>query len=132
MFNDTVTVYNKYVENGAEKWQRVVLKGVYWNAVRGALMRKTGASSTDSVVVIIPKSIDSAKSYAPQKEFAALTDKSGRWTLSPGDTVVKGNQLHEIERSTSELSALDDVMIVTSADYKDFGGNMAHWEVSGK
>lgn len=35
MFPDAVTLYNKYVEENAEKWKRTVLTGVYWNDIEG-------------------------------------------------------------------------------------------------
>lgn len=57
MMNDTITVYNKYLASNVERWKRTVLSGVYWNAVHGAVLRKTGAASADSVVVIVPRSL---------------------------------------------------------------------------
>jgi len=133
MFPHTVTVYNKHREDGEEKWQRTVLYGVFWNAISGAVMRRTGATSTDSVQIIIPMAIKASRNeYRPPKEWAALTDKTGYWTLQPGDVVVKGALDVEIDRSTKELQGYDDVLTITSVDTKGFGSGMDHWEVSGK
>ena len=128
MFPHVVTVYNKYKDGTVEKWQRTVLKGVFWNSIKGAVVRKTGVTSADSLQLIIPK----RNGYLPPKEWLALTDKTGHWTLQSGDTVVKGNITYDIERSTKELEQFDDVRLITSVDYHDCGGDMAHWEVSAK
>lgn len=125
MFPDTITLYNRYVDGGMEKWQRTVLTGVYWNAVKGAVLRRTGAESADSVVILIPK----RTGY--QKPIAWQSERKG-WTLQPGDTVVKGEITVEISRSISKELNMDDVLTITNVDDKDFGGGMAHWEVSGR
>lgn len=130
MLNDVITIYNKYVDIGIEKWQRTVLQGVFWNAIKGAVTRKTGVQNVDSVQIIIPKSARAG--YFSPKAWAALADKTGAWTLQPGDTIVKGALDVEITKSPKELQAYDDVLTITSVDAKTFGGDMAHWEVSGR
>lgn len=135
MFNDTITIYNKYKgADGAEKWQRTVLFGVFWNAIKGAIMRRTGVASADSVQLIIPHStaVSCDRRYKPPKEWAGLADKSRYWTLQSGDTVIKGSIEYDVVRSSKELLDFDDVLTITSVDTKAFGGDMAHWEVSGK
>lgn len=133
MFNDTVTLYNKYTDNGAEKWKRTVLRGVFWSSVEGAVMRKTGAASADSVVIVIPRRIAQGAGYYKPKAWEARADKSASWTLRAGDTVVKGELDLDIMRSAAkELSGYDDVLTITTVDDKDYGSRMAHWEVSGK
>jgi hypothetical protein len=132
MFNDTITVYNKYVEQGTEKWKRVVLRGVFWSAARGAVLRRTGADSADSVVILIPRSVRSDGVFVTPMKWAAMSEKVRSWTLHEGDTVVKGAVSVEISRSAAkELSGLDDVYTITVVDDKDFGG-LPHWEVSAK
>ena len=129
MMNDTVTIYNKYMASNVERWKRTVLSGVYWNAVHGSVLRKTGAASADSVVVIVPRSLPG---YTKPKAWNALPDKSGSWTIQAGDTIVKGCITPEIARSAAkELSGYDDVLTVTTVDNKDFG-RLAHLEVSGR
>ena len=73
MMNDTITVYNKYLASNVERWKRTVLSGVYWNAVNGAVLRKTGAASADSVVVIVPRSLPA---YVKPNAWKALPAKS--------------------------------------------------------
>jgi hypothetical protein len=133
MFPHTITVYNKYVDDGAEKWQRTILTGVFFDGVKGAVMRKTGVASADSLQIIIPMSVQASRAaYAPSKAWTTLTDKTGSWTLQNGDTVVYGALDYEIIKSSKELQNYDDVFIITGVDTKQFGADMAHWEVSAK
>lgn len=133
MLSDTMTIYNKYVESGAEKWKRTVLRGVYWNANKGAVLRKTGAASADSVTILIPRRIAPGRDYRKPVTWEAQASKGSTWTLKAGDTVVKGCVSVEIKRSIDkELAGYDDVLTIANVDDKDFGGDMAHWEVTGK
>lgn len=130
MMNDTVTIYNKCVQAGAEKWQRTVLKGVFWDSVEGAVLRRTGAASADSVVVVIPRTLPG---YLKPKAWDALMDRRGHWTVRPGDILVRGQVGIEIVRSAAkELEHLDDVRTVTTVDDLGLRSGMAHLEVSGK
>jgi hypothetical protein len=134
MFPHTVTVYNKYTDAaGTEKWQRTILTGVFWDATKGAVTRRTGVSSADLVQLIIPFVVAASRpSYKSPKEWTGLSTKTGYWTLQPGDTVIKGAITQEVTRSTKELAGYDDLLTITSVDPKAFGSGMDNWEVSGR
>lgn len=132
MFKHTVTVYNRYLDGDTERWQRTVLRGAFWDSVKGRTLRLRGASATDGLMLIVPFSVDCEGTYCKPKEFAALADKTGKWTLSGGDTVVLGDTGYEVDRSAKELQKFDDRLTITQVDTRDYGGGMAHWEVSGK
>ena len=133
MFPHTITVYNIYRNaNGVEQFQRTVLRGVYWNAIKGATMRKTGIQSADGFVVIIPKGAESSRSYVGPVAFSGLADKSEFYTLQNGDYLVKGDTGYDIQKSPKELSRFDDVCRATAVDAKLFGSGLDHWEVTGK
>lgn len=129
MFPHTVTVYNKYLDSGIEKWQRTVLKGVFWDSSKGAVVRKTGVTSADGLRLIIPMTV---KGYMKPKEWAALPDKTGFWTLQSGDTVILGDIAREVVKSSKELQQFDDVMVISNVDTRKYGSDMDHWEVTGK
>lgn len=131
MFPHTVTIYNKYVENRVEKWQRTVLKGVYWNCIKGVVTRKTGVTSADSLQLIIPCNIRANRSFKTSKEWQKLPDKSKFWTLQSGDTVVLGEITQEVVKTSSELD-FDNCLRITSVDSHNYGSPMAHWEVGAK
>lgn len=127
MFPDTVTLYNKYMEDNTEKWKRTELEGVYWNDIEGTVLRKTGAASSSNATVIIPLSI---RGYQKPKEWRKY--RSG-WTLQPGDYICRGQINIPISRSAAkELSGFDDVRSIVSVDCKRFGSGMDHLEVAAK
>ncbi len=132
MFNDTCTVYNKYIDGKIEKWQRTVLNGVFWDEVRGSNFRKTGVENADSVFILVPKFVGVDKQFLPSQEWQSLEDKTGSWTLQPGDTIIKGGITYEIIKSSKELEQFDECYKITKVDGKLFNSSMAHWEVGAK
>lgn len=130
MFPHTVTVYNKYKDGTTERWQRTVVSGVLWDAIKGAVTRKTGVTSADSLRLMIPMAARSG--YKAPKEWAGLPDKSGSWTLQAGDMVVLGTLEYEVVKSSAELRELDHALTITSVDSKAFGSGMDYWEVAAK
>lgn len=135
MFQDYCTIYNHYTDpqTKLDQYQRTVLRGVFWDSAKGANIRKSGMESADSVTLIIPKRVRATGQYMKPKEWQRLADKTGYWTLQPGDRIVKGIVETEIEKVSSELDKqYDDVLTITNVDEKQYGGNMAHWEVGGK
>lgn len=130
MFPHTITLYNKYKDGTVEKWQRTTLIGVYWNAVKGSVSRKTGTSSADSLQLIIPMMV---LGYKSPKEWAKLENKQGYWTLESGDMVVLGNITQEVTKTSAELKqSLDNCLTISSVDTRNIGAGMAHWEVGAK
>ncbi|MDD4390592.1 MAG: hypothetical protein PHW03_07300 [Eubacteriales bacterium] len=93
------------------------------------MVRKTGVTSADGLMLIIPMTI---KGYKKPKEWTALPDKTGHWTLESGDTVILGDITYEIVKSSKELQQFDDVLVISNVDTHSFGGRMAHFEVIGK
>ncbi len=132
MFNDTCTVYNKYIDGKIEKWQWTVLTGVFWDEVRGSNFRKTGVENADSVFILIPKFVKADKQFLPSQEWQSLEDKTGSWTLQPGDTIIKGSVAYEVVKSSKELEQFDSCHKITKVDSKLFNSSMAHWEVGAK
>jgi len=133
MFPHTCTIYNKYREGREDKWQRTVIEGILWDNVRGINARSGAVDNDDSAVIIIP-SRDRTR-YKSPKEFAALPDKTGKWTVNAGDIIVFGeidfvfddeNRLADLERQ------YDDVLTITKVDRKIFGTPLDHWEVGAK
>lgn len=134
MFKDICTIYNKYIdqETKSEKWQRTVLKGIFWDSSKGAAVRKTGISSADGLQLIIPYNAQCDREYMNPKEWATLQYKSKNWTIQSGDTIIKWNIPYEVIKSSKELQSFDDVLSVISVDNRGYGGDMSHWEVMGK
>lgn len=130
MFNDAVTIYNSYKEEGKECWQRHVVHGVNWTDIQGAVARKTGVTSANTLSLLIPAK--AMVGYVKPQAFAALEDKSGKWTVAPKDIVVLGAVDVEVARTPGkDLAGEDGVRVVTAVD-SYLHGPLAHLEVSGK
>lgn len=148
MFPHTVTVYNveelESPENGfAPRLVNhiTVLRGVLLEASKGTNVNKSGLEGADAVTLYIPFSTPAVdgitgaeKRYVGPVEFWRADDKNGIWTLSTGRNCVfvKGEAVHPDWTVQTIEVAYDDVYDVTKVDVKDFGGEMAHFEVGGK
>ena len=133
MFPHTCTIYNKYRENREDKWHRTVIHGVLWDNVRGINARSGAVDNDDSAVIIIPSR--DRTGYKTPKEFAALTDKTGKWTVNAGDIIVFGNIdfVFDDEHRLADLERQhDDVLTITKVDRKIFGTPLDHWELGAK
>ena len=127
MFTDTGTIYNRYTENGQERWKRHVLNGVNWTDTVGSTVRKTGVVPAPSTILIIPKAM--LVDYVLPVEFSALEDKSGKWTIAPKDTIALGTVEVEISTTPSKnLAGVEKVRQVLNVDGL-LHGRLAHLEV---
>lgn len=133
--NADITIYNRYFdkETRLDKYQRIVLKGVFWDEVKAVNRIQSGLEDADKVTIIIPFSAITDKKYVPPKAFDKLPDKTGYFTLQEGDRVVKGAIDFEITGKVSDLDKEYEAFTIISVDTKDFGSlHMRHWEVGAK
>ena len=142
--NSDVTLYNRYLSSGAEKYQRTVITGVAWENRKAANVLASGGNiASDQVAVYIPLARGAA--YVAPKAWLALSSKTGYWTLNVGDVIVRGAVTDEIHEAVvgppavaafrlSDLKAkYDDVLAITSVDAMDMGSpSMQHWQVGAK
>ena len=143
----TVTIYNVVHDVDTSTMEDTtelhctVLKGVFFDASKGANVRQSGLEGADAVNLYIPFSVEATdgttgkdKVYCEPQAFRQLADKSGAWTLSvKGDGTetffVKGEYITENEK---QARLHDDSYNVTKIDAKDFGSiDMRHWQVGG-
>lgn len=140
--NTGCTIFNKYVVSGAEHYQRTVLVAVAWENRKASNVLRSGLLAADSAVVYIPFSLGA--NHLDPHAWAALTTKTGKWTLAVGDVIVKGLVTDEIHDAVvgppaipaftmTNLKALyDDVVTIKSVDVFDMGSaSLQHWKVSG-
>ena len=146
MFPHVVTLYNVSVEEDPATFETIsvnyitVLEGVLLDAVKAVNVNRSGLEGADSVMLYIPQNVKAVdgvtgkpKMHIGPVEFWKADDKSGLWTLKPGQDCffIKGRAVHP-DWSVQKLeAAYDDVYDVTKVDFKDFGGDMSPWEVGG-
>lgn len=147
MFPHVVTLYNADTEERPETGFEptlvnhiTILRGVLLDAVKAKNVNESGLVGADSVTLYIPRNVEAMdgvtgepKEYIGPVEFWRLNDKTGYWTLSIGQNTffVKGEAVHSDWTSQKIDATYDDVYDVTKVDFKDFGGDMSHWEVGG-
>nr|DAO89015.1 MAG TPA: hypothetical protein [Caudoviricetes sp.] len=146
MFPHVVTVYNTYVETDPSTLEETtanhitVLRGVLLDASKGSNVTKSGLEKADAVNLYIPFSVEAVdgvtgiqRKYVGPVEFWKADDKSDLWTLSVArdSFFIKGEAIHPDWTVQTIEAAYDGVYDITKVDEKDFGGEMAHWEVGG-
>lgn len=144
MFPHTVTLYNTETVRNPDYSESIenhitILRGVLLDASKAVNVRTSGIEGADAVNLYVPFGVDAtdgvtgdAKQYIGPVEFWKLPDKTGYWTLQPGNHVffVKGVAV-EHDKSNEFISMkYDGVYNVTKVDEKDFG-RLQHWEVGG-
>ena len=141
--NCDITIYNKYISSGADKYQLTVIPLVEWENRKAANTLATGGNiNADSATIFIPFARDA--NYVKPKAWQALSSKTGKWTLQKGDFIVKGvvsDTIHDAVVSPASAAfnisdlkkKYDDVLEISSVDTMDFGSlSLQHWKVSAK
>lgn len=147
MFPHVVTLYNSDTEELPETGFEpvlvnhiTILRGVLLDAVKAQNVNESGLVGADSVTLYIPIDVEAVdgitgepKQYKGHIEFWRMDDKTGYWTLSTGQNTffVKGEAVHPDWTAQKIDATYDDVYDVNTVDFKDFGGEMSHFEVGG-
>lgn len=146
MFPHVVTLYNVVTEEDPSTFDETtvnhitILRGVLLDAVKAKNVNESGLVGADAVNLYIPIDVEAVdgvtgepKQYKGPVEFWRAEDKTGLWTLSTGENTffVKGEAVHPDWSAQKIDAAYDDVYNVNTVDFKDFGGDMSHWEVGG-
>jgi len=132
--NCDITIYNKYIDNRVEKWQRSEILEVGWE-LTDAVSALRWNLAANIAVIFIPFD-RKLTGYVSPKTWQALADKSDRWTLQQGDVIVKGIVTDEIDSDftiTDLRAANDNVVVIASVDAMDYGSPaVQHFEVGCK
>ena len=126
--NSDITIYNKYIENRVEKYQRFEVPAVVWQAT-SAISRAKEQVAANSALIMIPFALGT--DYITPKNWQWEDKPSSHWTLQEGDIIVRGIITEEIdtEYTISNLrSDYDDVVMISSIGAMDEGSaNVQHW-----
>jgi hypothetical protein len=128
--NANITIYNKYLDARAEKFQRTVVFNCVWQGV-SAISRFKEQIPANTILIMIPFS--SGLDY--QEPKAWQDDKTG-WTLQEGDVIVRGMITDEIttQYGIRHLYAEHQsvVRIASIAAMDEGSPRVQHWEVQAK
>lgn len=120
-----MTIYNKYISAGEERYQRTQIPGVKWESTKAVSGTGAGKLASNVATVYIPLERDA--NYLNPKAWQALTTKTGKWTLQDGDVIVKGLITDEITTSMAGVNLISNGDFSTSDDWiLDIG-----WAISG-
>jgi hypothetical protein len=133
--NTGMTIYNKYVSSGTEKYQRTQITNVQWENTKASNILASGVLEANKFTIYISFNGHDANYLLP-KAWLALATKTGKFTLNEGDVIVKGLITDEITSTPtvftiSDLKAkYDNVAVIKSVDTYDLGSyNMNHWQL---
>lgn len=124
----TVTLYNKYIENRQERWQRTVIDGVSWFGKERTSVSAEGSTSADTAIIRIPES--SLADYVPYPQWMVARED---WTLRNGDVLVNGAIDIEVLRgeSISKVLAETEQTVTVGSIGDNRRGPLPHIRVSG-
>lgn len=129
-----ITLYNYYLDpvTGYDTCQRLYIQGVSAFAQTQVNVSKEGLASADVYTLRIPEATVTAQ-YATPKQFQAMEDKSGYFTLSEMDKIVLGYAKESTPTPAELQSAYGNGMVLTITGVTDNRGKRApHWKVTGK
>ncbi|QDW73089.1 hypothetical protein FND36_02935 [Lachnospiraceae bacterium KGMB03038] len=134
----TITIYNRLQANDnpdsmKDTWQRTVLHDCYYKNVIGRVESDKTAKMANVYTARIPES----ENYRPYHEWAEQEDRSGLFTASLGDIVVKGECQEEIT-GKSPYTATEllkrykpDAFVVTAVSDNTSHKMAKHYRVGG-
>lgn len=140
MYDQTITLFNH--RKADNSWRTTVFQGVNVIEPRASDHTTQGTNNGDAVEILLqcsPGQKVGELQYVPPKAYQALTDVSGRFTMTPEvDFIVIGEEISEepiLEDDYDEglyqamNDANDGVYMITSATWF---GLIPHFEIGGR
>ena len=132
--NSDLTLFNRYVVNGNEQYQRTQVPGIVWQNTKAVNVIKSGLIDSDSVTVFIPYA--RGTNYLTPVNWEKTDAKIKYWTLQPGDILVEGLVDDNIGTAfgIGDLKKkYDNVVRITTVDFMKSGSrSLWHWRVGAK
>jgi hypothetical protein len=126
-----MTIYNKYIDpiTRLDKWQRHVIKEVFWQSTSGATFAR-GLNQNDKVTVYIPFNTNYMTYYVDPITFRE--NPLGYWTIQNGDIIVKGTVTDVITKQSELENKYTNAYNVTYLMSNLSGSaNTQHLEIGG-
>src|SRR5690349_14597912 len=117
--NANITIYNKYIEDRKDKFQRTQIinpssnYSVAWSGMKASTILSSGGKiASNSATILIPFVCGS--NYLEPIEWQALTIKTGKWTLQDGDFIVKDLVDDEITEAITDGDVTTPAFTISS------------------
>ena len=122
----TVTLFSRYTAGETLIWQPVILAGVLYRPAEGQNLTATGPECSGKTGTIwIP--------YRPGRvsgqEFFQSEDKSGLFTLRPGDFILPGT-VNNTSVSGELRESYPEARRILTVTERRYGTSLDHWEVT--
>lgn len=132
LVDDTITVFNKYVDNETKfkRYKATVINGVHWYGTANVSVTADGLIGADQYTIRIPEEADfSGKQYISPKSFEAQENKDSYFTLAEGDIIVHGSVSSDIDTPSYLQAMYDEAVTVVSVTDNRRAPNAKHWRV---
>lgn len=123
--NADATIYLYSKVDGAEKYTRLPIEGVYWEEISQSTLLKTGEKNSASVLLVISlESLESPVDFTQGKDLAIRG-------IVPDE--VDSSSQAALSKSLAALKAAHKFVTVTSVDAKLYGSEaVQHYELACK
>lgn len=122
----TVTALSRYFVGETLRWQPTVLPGVLYRPYSGEQLSATGPERTAQTGTLW---IPARGGRRSPSEFAAAGDKTGLFTLCPGDFILPGTM--NAASVTGEVREFyPQALRIVSVTERMYGSALDHWEVA--
>lgn len=131
--DETVSVVNRYTENGQNAYTVRVIHGCSWYWKDMATAGATGLQRSRSLRCRIPVDAQGTEGYVTPQEWKGLTatERADKWTLQPGDMVCRGALESVPQGKFNSLPSIMEAATIRSA-HDNRRGALQHWAVEGE
>ena len=125
---ETVTVINRTIENKLDAYHCHLLHGVSWYTQNKYIADTGGYKAAKVHKIRIPLCL--LDGYVDPEEYRKAEDKTGLWTLAPGDKIFLGEKEQITGTAFTALARTGTVCVVSDV-HKNLYGLNQHIYVEG-
>lgn len=133
IFDDTITIFNHYDDNGVDRWKKTILDKTMWKSD----LVKSISDGVINVATLHKVTILMRNNYVSPKKFAELKNKANVWTLNTEnnlDIIVYGAIDKDVDDTTYTISDLlndfDEVGTISAVRDNTNMPHLKNWKVT--
>lgn len=129
--DETITLFNRYMEGNTEKWTYTVISPASWHMSATAAITPAGMQYGGHTVIRIMEDAETeGKAYVPHDLWEAA-DKEKAWTLKGGDKIACGAYAFT-PQCAADLREIPKLITVMEWADNRRGFNLRHWKAVGQ